>query len=327
MTLATISQVAQFGKETVAGTGVAATVKFDTFATMPEPQGETREYRPQGTKAPTIVQLTREWVEASLAGWLSYTSDAYLLSSLLGAASISTAGVAGSKWVFTDDGATETVPQTFTMEFGNGTRAAKWTYGALTDYGFKWSRKDLTSDGKVIGQQYQDNIALSGSTTRVAATPVAPGDLNVYIDTASGSLGSTQYTSVFSTELSVAGKFGPKWPANRANTSWESLVEKPAKWGLKLLAEANTQGAANPLSWMRTGQTVFVRLMFQGGLLPGEAATNYLYQFDMACQVGKPDKLEDSDGVWAWGWDLTGICDATWGKTAMVTLQNKLAAL
>lgn len=324
--LATVSQVVQLGKETVSGTGVAATAVFDTFAIMDGIQADSREYKPQGYKAPSIVQETREWTAADMTGWPSYTSDVYIWSSLLGAATITTVGSAGKAWAFTDDGTTETTPVTFTYETGNSVRAGKFTYGTFTDFGIKWKRSDVTSDGKVIGQRYTDNVSLSGGVSRVAASPVAPGDLNVYIDAASGSLGTTQYTAVFDVDFSVAGKFAPKWPANRANTSWESLVEVPAKWALKILVEANAQGMGL-LTTLRAGSTVFVRLMFQGSLLPGEGAQNYLYQIDLAAQVSKPDKKQDSDGIWAIGWELTGIRDATWGKVAVVTLQNKLTAL
>lgn len=324
----TITQVVQWGKEATPGTGVPATVAFDTFAILDAIQADTREYRPQGYKAPSLVQETKEWMGADLSGWPSYTSDAYLWSQLMGAAAITTVGTAGKNWLFADDGVTETSPITFTMERGSAVRAGKWSYGCLTDYAFSWKRADITSSGKVLGQRYQDGIALTagGGITRVAATPVAPGDLNVYIDPTFGALGSTQYTRVFAVDFGVSGKFAPMWPANRANTSWEKLVEVPAKWTLKVVEEADTQGT-NALGWLRTGQTVFVRLMFQGALLPGEASTNYLYQVDLAAQVGKPDKFQDDGGVWAIGWELTGIRDAGWGFIAKVSLNNKLTAL
>jgi hypothetical protein len=325
----TISQVAQWGKEATPGTGVAATVAFDTFAVMDGIESDARELRPQGYKAPSLSQLTREWTGFDVSGWPSYTADVYLLSQLLGAATIGSVGNASKEWLFTDDGVTETSPVTFTMERGSAVRAAKWNYGCLTDYGLKWKRSDVTIGGKGVGQKFQDAITLtsSGSIARVASTPVGPGDLNVYIDPASGSLGSTQYTQVFDVDFGLSGKFKPKWPANRANTSWEKLVEVPAKWALKLKAMADTQGVGNPLGWLRAGTTVFVRLEFMGALIPGESSFNYLYQIDLACQVGQPEKYEDIDGVWALGWDLIGIRDATWGFISKVKLRNKLAAL
>jgi hypothetical protein len=324
----TISQVAQWGKEATPGTGVAATVAFDTFAIMDGIEADTREYRPQGYKAPSVVQEVKEWTGFDLSGWPSYTAEAYLLSQIMGAAAISNVGVGAHEWDFTDDGVTETAPITFTMERGSAVRAGKWAYGCLTDYGWKWKRDDITSSGKGVGQRFQDAITLtsSGAITRVVGSPVAPGDLNVYIDVASGSLGGTQYLNVFDVEFDVAGKFAPKWPANRANTSWEKLVEVPAKWGFKLKAMADAQGF-NPLAWMRAGTTVFVRMEYLGGIIPGESVQNYLYRLDMACQVGKPQKFEDAGGVWALGWELTGIRDATWGKIATIKLRNKLAAL
>lgn len=316
----------QWGKETTPGTGVAANLLFDTFAVIFDPQAENRKYRPQGLKQETINDLNREWSEASLAGIPSYTGEVYLWSQLLGAAGISTVGTAAKKWVFTEDGQTETSPITFTLEQGSGSRAGKFPYGCLTDYGVKWSRKEVTTDGKLIGQKFTDGVTLTSSPTRVAATPVSAGDFQIYIDTTSGGLGTTQYQNVFSVDFGVSGKFQPKWRANRADTSWSELYEVPATWALSIGAEADANGM-NPLAWMRAGQTVWVRLEWQGALVPGEASTNYLYQIDTAYRVGKPNKFSNMDEIWGIGWNLEGVRDNTWGKTSVVTIQNALAAL
>jgi hypothetical protein len=326
-----VTQQTQFGLETVSGTGVAANKRFDTFAVILSPKGASRKYRGQGAPVTTagLVQLIKEWSEAALTGWPSYTGDVYLISSLFGAATITTIGTAGKKWVWAPAGlGSEDTPKTYTVENGSSVRAAKATYGVVTDYGWKWKRDDLTLDGALLLQKYTDGITLTSTPTTVAATPVAPGHLNVYIDTSSGGLGGTQYTRVYSAELAVQGKYQPLWPSGRSNASWPAVVQVEPKATAKIAMQADSNGMGLLTGW-RANQVYYVRFEYMGDLLPGEGAQNYLYQWDIACMAEKPNELKDDGGTYAIEWDFQMVYDAAWGtgKYCAVELHNMLASL
>jgi len=323
--------VAQFGLETTPGTGVAANKRFDTFAVMLNPKGSSRKYRGQGAPVTTagLQQLVKEWSEAKLTGWPSYTGDVYLLSSLFGPATITTAGIAAKKWVFQPAIlGVEDVPKTYTIELGSTVRAAKAAFGVLTDYSLKWTRDDLTLDGAFLAQKFTDGVTLTATPTLIAATAPAPGDLNLYIDTTSAGLGGTQYTRHYELGIDVSGKYQPIWPSGRANASFPAIVQVQPKATFTLKLQADAQGMALLTGW-RANQVYYLRAEFQGALIPGESVVNYLYQWDIACMASQPKELKDEQGTYAIEWEFEMVYDSTWapGKYCTVTLQNQLAAL
>jgi hypothetical protein len=326
-TRTTIDTQVQWGPEASYAAVQAAATLFDTMAITPGVQTQTQEHQPQGVKVNTMSDVTEEWTESDMAGRPSYTAEAYIWGSIAGVVSPTTIGTAGKQWDFTEDGLTVTTPQSYTLEHGNANRAGRILGNVFTDYGFKWTRKSITSDGKLLGQKYVDGISRTASPSRAVASPVQAGELSVFIDTTSGGLGTTQYKNVFAVDFAVSGKYGPKWTADPTALSFAEIIEMAdQKWSAKIKAESDTTGM-NPLTWMRAGQTVWLRLNFQGGLLPGEGATNYTYRIDMACKVGKPSKFEDESGVYALEWELMGVRDHAWGALAKARIINKLAAL
>jgi hypothetical protein len=319
----------QLGPETVSGTSVAASKIAQTFAVMMHPNPESRQYQTQGVTADTLSQLVRDSTEGEVTGIPSYSADAYILSSMYGAATQSTAGTAGNKWLWSDDGAL-IVPKTYTIEQGSAVRAGKVVFGAFNGYGWKWSRKDLTLDGiKWLAQQYQDGITMTAAPTRLPETAINPGDFNFYLDTTSGGLGTTRLDRVYEVSFGHHGRWKGNWPSDRAAASWTTLVMAKAQPTIKLKVQGDLINFGTPLTYLRTGggQKVFFRAAAQGILLPGEASTNYLHQTDVACYVGPVGPLEDVDGVWGTEIELIPVFDSTWGHLLQVTLQNKLTAL
>ncbi len=322
-----VGSVTQFGLETTPGTSVAANKQFSTFMVTPKPQEKTRGYRIQGAQYDVLEQFVQNWTEADLSGIPDYLGDVYLWSSLLGAATITTVGVSSKKWVWTEVGLDVDTPKTLTVELGSSVRAGKFTYGTVTSLGWKWSRKDITLDGKMIGQQYQDGISLTSTPTLLAPIPVAPIDFQVYLDSTSAGLGGTRLTRVFSCELSIDGKYGPIWPSDRSKTDWTALVNLVPKMSIKLGLEADSNGMAL-LTTLRGSKTQWLRLEHQGAVMPGESNQNYLQQTDIAVRLTDiADVGKDEEGVYATEFTFTPVYDPTWGKTFVHTMQNQLAAL
>lgn len=52
-----------------------------------------------------------------------------------------------------------------------------------------------------------------------------------------------------------------------------------------------------------------------------------VFQHDMAVKVSKPNPFQDSNGVYAIGWDFTIVEDSTWGKAQTFLVTNLLTAL
>lgn len=324
----TVNQKTQFGLEVTSGTGVAANKQFKSFAVMVAPNETTRNYRMQGVQNDTVNQLATEYTDATVEGWPDYVSDVYLWSSLLGAATVTSIGLASDKWVFSPNAADVDTPKTFTVEHGSSVRAGKFTYGTVTDMGDDWTRKDVKLSGcKMIGQLYQDGITLTSSPSLVTSVPVNPLDRQFYLDPTSGALGTTRLTRVFSYSRSITGKYGPIFPSDRSHTDFTALVNLAPKLTIKLGLMADSNGMALLTSLRAGNATQYLRVQDQGALMPGESNQNYLYQHDIAVAVDKIGELKDDSGVYAYEVDLIAIYDPTWGHTHQLTIQNQLASL
>lgn len=272
---ASVGSVTQVGVEVTPGTAVACNKQIQSAVIMVRDTPKTVAHTMQGAKHPGSILLAQESTEATLTGWPAYAADVYWWSCLYGAASISSIGVGSNKWLFQPAGVNADTPKNLTVQNGSSVRAHQFAFGTLTDYGWKWSRKDITLDGKMIGQQLTDNISLTGSPTIIADIPVDPDDLQVYLDTTSGGLGTTRLTRVFSCDFSVAGKYGPIWPSDRSHMDWTAVVDLVHKLEVKMLVEADAAGMAI-LANLRANNangsnpTYYLRLQHQGAVMPNE---------------------------------------------------------
>src|SRR5215831_18291185 len=137
----TITQLIQLGPESVPGTQVAATKIMSAMMLSIDPTLPIDEFTPSGFKYDTVTVAGREAVAGKLTGVPTYTEMVYPLSSLFGAAAITTpsGGTASRLWTFNPSPNLEDTPKTFTVEYGStSNRAFKFGYGLFTSFGFSW---------------------------------------------------------------------------------------------------------------------------------------------------------------------------------------------
>jgi hypothetical protein len=327
-----VSVLSQLGVESSPGVGVAANRRSDTFTiSKPHPMLNVEGRTPQGHNVESMQQLTIDYTEADISGWVSYTGDAYLLSSVFSKPTPSSIGVASSKkWVFDPAGIGVDTPQTYTLENGNAIRAGKVTHFVVTDYGWKWERTKAPSlSGKGLAQQWVDGITLTASPTLISPTPLMAGDPNFYFDTTSAGLGGTQFTNVYAAEFNIKGKYVPRWPGDRSLLSFPGVVQVKYVAELKVKMAYDVSFATWLADMRAAGQVAnkYARVMFQGAIMPGESSFNYLYQLDLSSKAVDVAALEDSAGIYAYELTYRASYDATWGHLLQLTLQNQLASL
>lgn len=165
-----ISQILQFGPETVAGTQVAATKKMQSIMVTPKAGLASQTGVPQGAKLPVSFALTEEWADWS--GNLatpSYGEMTYLYASALGNASPVALGTAGGQtWTFSSNAYAPDVRKTFTIEHGSSADARYGTYGIVTALGLKITRKAITGTVSFQSQLINEGFTLT-SLTQTAA--------------------------------------------------------------------------------------------------------------------------------------------------------------
>jgi len=321
--IATIFQLVQLGIETTPGTAVAATKKLAALMIEPQIKSEIQKYRGTGYKFPAIASMAKEWVEADLSGPITYTELIYLLSSIMGTTT-PTAGTTDQTWVFNIDPDGADTPKTYTIEWGDGTRALEFDYGLVNALTLSFSRDACELSGTMLGSAITDAITMTGGTTDVALVPVIPTQVSVKVaDTQAGLTGASALTRVVSAEWALSDRFNPAYFLD-GSTDWAAAVETEPSLGVKLKMEKDAAGMGL-LTNMRAGSTKFVRIQAIGNIITG--AIPYTLTIDTACKVTGEPTFSDEDGVQCIEWDMEGFYDSTWTKATMITVINAIATL
>lgn len=322
-----LTQGVQVGVEATPGTNVAANKKLISIGIEPAISMDMQRFRPMGQKFASIITPGKEWVEADLSGAGTYTELLYPLASVLVAPGAPTVvDVNARRWDFQPSSVAEDTVKTFTVEQGGVVRAHKFNYGLVTELELTFNRDGVEVGGSMIGQRISDNIALTAGPTTLPEVPILPTDLDVWVDTTSGGLGTTKQTRVLEATISIGDRFNPVWVLNSANTSFVAHVESEPSAQVTLLMEADTQGMT-PLTTARAGATRFVRIKGTSPTLAGSTTEPYSFIFDGACKVSEPGDFSDEDGVYAIEWTMDLVHDTTWGKAFLASLTNKETAL
>lgn len=280
-----------------------------------------------GQKYASIEVPGKEWVEADVNGVGSYTELIYVFAGCLvspGAPAVS--DTTAQTWTFTPAASSEDTVKTFTVEQGGAIRAHKFNYGIFTEVELDMSRDGVEVSGTMLGQRISDNITLTGAPTTITELPILPTDLDVFLDTTSGGLGTTKLTRVLNATIHIGDRFNPVWVLNTANNSYVAHVEQEPTAEFTLLQEADAEGMAN-LTQMRAGTTKFGRVKATSPTLAGAATAPYSLQWDMALKVKDVGDFSDEDGVYAVEWTFDMVYDGTWAKAYTVAVVNKIATL
>jgi hypothetical protein len=152
----------QIGVEAVSGTPVSALKLLQALTLTLGPKTVIETFGPDGEKFDTTSVLNEEWTEGKIGGPISYNELPYLLSSHLGAATISTAS-GESTWVWVPLSSSPDAAKSFTVEQGGGPRAHRVPYVMVPDLSLKFGRKACSLDGAVFGQALTDGIYMSTS--------------------------------------------------------------------------------------------------------------------------------------------------------------------
>lgn len=245
-----INQKFQVGVETTPGTSVAAGKELNCFSFTLGTEAETQFYGGTGQKYDEVQEVNKEWSGGSMDGNMDYNGLVYPLSSIFGATTPVAAGssTTAKNWPFTPPVSGLASPKTFTFEQGDSTRAHKVSYGLFTQWGYKGTRKDFTTSGKFVSQQLNDNITLTAAPTGISLAPMVAKHYNIYMDTTSAGIGTTQLLKVLSVEYNFDNVFSAAWFINRSSASFSDHTDlKPSsKFKFKVEGDGVGMGIYTP---------------------------------------------------------------------------------
>jgi len=327
--LSTVTRSVQIGKETTPGTGVAAGKLLQYIGISLAPNLEMNTFQPMGSKVASAVTPGKDWSTLSVDGKGSYSEIVYIFNGLLKTVTPSTVDTTGKSWLWEPLARTEETKSRYTIEEGSSVRAGKATYGAFTDATITFNRTEgVTVSGSGFAQNYQANIALTGSPTTIEEAIILPTHLNIYSNDTFGAIGTTKLTRDFNAEFSISGFVGSVWPINSANASFASDVDLLPEISCKLRCSADSQGESF-LTAARAGATKYIRLDATSTVLAGASTAFYRLTIDFPAKVNEYPGFEDEEGLKVVDVGLVPVLDSTFsaaGAWSRITAVNKVAS-
>jgi len=331
-----VTIVSQFGVETTPGTSVAANRFVPTISWMPKLKIENKEFRAQGNKYNTTSVHHRKHADGTFEGVLDYNSIIYVLNGLVAPVTVP-AAVAGSttakKWAFRPLSRQLDNPKTYTFEVGDAIAVDKYAYGQLTSLTTAWGQDDVKISGGLIAQTMVPNQTQTGGATSIAERPVERGQVDVFVDTTFGSIGTTQITDPFEEEFALGEKFKPKFVHNSSFQSFKEAIEVAPSLVFSFTEEHNAQGRSRLAGVINNGnQLQYLRIKCQGLDLSTaqDGSVRELIQWDIAGKFTQPEEIKDilSGGVYGYKYNFVSLDDPTGlGRPWQVDVINTLTAL
>ena len=242
--------------------------------------------------------VNREWSTSDISGIPNYCELQYPLSSLFGAATITTppSGVLTRDWVFNIVHNRQGTIKTFTVEQGDvdaGT-AERAAYCFFNSLDMSFSREGGTEiGGSMMGQIIDYTFSLTDPLTvnGLPQVPVQPNEVNVYLDLDSSDIGTTQWTDAFTIGWSIADRWNVAYPLNRSKPSFDRhYATKPDP--TMTFSVANNDAGRELIDYFRERTNMFIRIDALGPQIESVGsgpAIDYffMYQQDMCVQLAE----------------------------------------
>lgn len=325
---ASINQIVQIGVETTEGTAVAANRQLSTLGIDLNSVYETAPGAAAGYKVDTFNPVVRKQGEGTFQGPIDYNQIVYVLSGLVGsAAPVQIGATAGYTWTFTPTtSGADASRKSFTVEKGDADAAMKATGVVFTGLNLTLGNDGLNMNGDLICGYPTDGNTLTATPTAIAARPATRLEVDIYVDTTFGAIGSTKLASAIHAEFNLAGKYSPFYVINTAFGSYKETVERRHSISASFETEHNAASRAlyadiNSAS----ARKKYIRFKAVGQNI-GTAADETV-QIDMVGEFSEATALGDNDGVFGYRYGFRLLHDATFGGAWKATVVNRLTGL
>lgn len=204
---AAVYQATQLGDETTAGVAVAADRRMLCTMIEPSPNIPTTVYRPAGSISPTGVVQAKEFTEGEYSGALCPNDIIYVLNSILLTGTITTPSGATNtrRHTFLPNNFTPDSYKTYTVEKGSSAGAERTTHLVFNSMTMRWTREaEASVNGGILGQVLSEQITLTAGPTDLAATPIDPDSVSIFVGSA---LSTNEVQTVTITGTPTGGTF------------------------------------------------------------------------------------------------------------------------
>lgn len=333
----TINQQVQIGPETTPGTPVSAGKLLTAFTWVMGGKPATKQFRGTGRQHPSASALLTEMSTGKLSGPGDFAQVVYILSSLYGSGNptLHASSTTAYDWTWKPPltGSYAANAKTYTTQMGDSSDAEQYPFTVFNGFGYSFGRtQEVQFSADLMAQTFTDGVTLTASPTTVEQLPMTGAQMNVYLDSTSAGIGTTQLTDPMKVDFKASDFYDPYWPINRSNASYTNILDKEKKQELKLKLQANSTAIALRGSYLETGSRCYVRVNGVGPVIDGAHSVNATFQHDMALFVADMTEFDDEGGVYAVEYTMRVAEDTAWtaltgGTAQIITATNLLSAL
>jgi hypothetical protein len=330
---AKVNQVVQIGVEATHGTGTVAGKLLSAWDWTFGAKAATKQFTGTGRKYPSASAELTEYSVGKIAGHGDFAALVYPLSSVWSAATIASVGTSttAKSWTFVPPIAGAAAPKSFVVQQGDANDAEQYQYLMFSGWGYTIDRKqEITITGDWFAQTLTDSATMTTSPTNIALLPMVGAQANVYLDTTSAGLGTTQLSNILKVEFKASNYFGQYWPLNRANASFTSYIDMPPKDEIKLTLNADTTAMALRSTYLQADTVLaYIQVSVVGPTIATTPTVTAQMIHDLACFCSDISEFTDDDGVYAVEFTFQVAEDTGWssGQSQTLVLQNLLTAL
>lgn len=324
-----VTQKTLIKKETTPGVAnVTAMQQFTALGLRPSWVVETNKFKAQGFKLTTVTQQLAESGAWPVDGIQDFNHLGFVLHSRISNPATTTpaGGTLSRQHVFTLASSAEDTKATYTVQFGDTSRAIQATFGVFNSLGINIQRGELGFTTSFISREPAAiaSVATVGVTV-VPAAPTAGRQFDVFADNTWAGLGTTKLLAAYEGSIDLGDKFAMDTPINSAVTSYESLVEaqdQTYEGMLRLGFDATAEGM---ITTYKNSALKFIRLLATGPII--EAAITYKAQFDMCIQIDQPGEVDQfGNGTLVLPFNFSIVPDPVTGNSIVATLVNTVLA-
>jgi len=231
---ATVNERVQWGQESVAGTGVSASLRplgLDRLTLNPvRPQGRTRS---AGREMQTGVAKQKVYSKFEFEGPLCLKTAPYLFSACLESQT-------SSPFTYQPNPDGIDTIKTLTIEAGSAQRASKAAYCVVAGFRIRFTRTDVAINGEGFGRKRQEGITLTTTPTEIVKAIADPELVSVLLGTSIGGLAEVEFLEA---EMNQPPRWAPHITLNVATDSFDDIKKIANDPTLNLVLEAMADAA------------------------------------------------------------------------------------
>lgn len=321
-----ILQNTLWGPEATAGTAPDPVEYYlaGLSVTFAPAAGEAEAFRPEGQKFGTFtVPSGTEHAQISLSGKPTYDELAWLFAGLFGWIEPTDDGANAYTWDWSPTEDTADLRLTYTLDRGTTSLAERVVYATMTGLSLTFRRAGIDLAGTMIGQKVDDSGGgIDATPEEVTIQPLLGQNVTIYLEDAYADLAAADpQESIFQVELNFTDAAGPVFNLNKAETGFKETVDLAPTFGGTISIEKNTDGEALRVD-MRAGTKKWLRISVVDDTVidVGPPDVTYSLIMTMPIYLTNPGDQQDQDGVFALGFNFTGVYDASEDFTIAVEL-------